>query len=220
MCLGVERLEPGDLKNLFAGAEANGWKAPADFPNENDINISSPNGFFPAKTDIFRAFEEITPEKVRHLVLGMDPYPDPIKGTTIPYATGLAFDVPDGCEDIPSSLNAIVNNIQNGVTKPSEKIEVFRSWIKNNGVLMLNSALTVRRGESGSHLEIWEEFTINVCANLISINKGVKLYALGAHARKILCKVLESAGVFVSCNHPSIAHVGGDRSFAKRFRLL
>ena len=179
--------------------------------------------FFPDREYLFKAFTLVKPEEVKYVVLGMDPYPDTIEGSSIPYATGIAFDVPDNVpdDDVPPSLNAFVEKIYDvrKLNTTQEKVKIFRDWIDRNKVLMLNSALTVRRNESGSHLQEWKMFATAICSTLIKRHPSVKSIALGAHARKIICTALEDAEIFTSCNHPSIAHVGGDRSFAKRFRL-
>lgn len=214
--LEAAQLHRGDLRKRFAKARRLGWEAQS-FPAEDMLGAT----VFPRPKDIFKALEVISPTEVKYLFLGMDPYPDLVEGTNMPYATGIAFDIPDECHLIPPSLEAFIAKIYDGTSPltPTQKVVLFRNWVENNKALMLNSALTVAPTKSGSHLSHWEPFTIEICANLIEQHPNAKLIALGAHARKVLCKALEKAGVFVSCNHPSIPYVGGERSFAARIVL-
>jgi uracil-DNA glycosylase len=118
-----------------------------------DIYDKSPVAVFPERSDLFRAFHLTSLEDVRVVILGQDPYPRP------PQAHGLAFSVPNGV-DIPPSLKTIYTNLEN-----DSAIEFSRpqngdltSWAKN-GVLLLNTALTVEEGDPGSYARRWKHFT-------------------------------------------------------------
>lgn len=102
----------------------------------------------------FRAFELVEPEDVRLLIVGQDPYPRPGD------ATGLAFSSPRG---IPPSMRNVYKAFEAhlpGFSRP--KVADLEHWARQ-GVLLLNTALTVRIGEIGSHMKIgWQAWTTGI----------------------------------------------------------
>lgn len=119
----------------------------------------------PDPARVFHAFRSIQPKQVRAVVLGMDPYHD---GN----ATGLAFAnniFRDGFKSLSPSLKVIRYSVLS-LTNP-EDLPIFdpslESWA-SQGILLLNSALTVRKGEPGSHLVAWKPFIKRVITGLSS----------------------------------------------------
>ncbi len=108
---------------------------------------------FPPRDLVFHAFELTPFRKVRVVVIGQDPYHGSGE------AMGLAFSVPDGVK-IPPSLVRVFKEIQDSVssTKITGTSGNLESWAKQ-GVLLLNSALTVEEHSPGSHMEVWTKFT-------------------------------------------------------------
>jgi uracil-DNA glycosylase len=102
----------------------------------------------------FRAFELVQPDDVRLLIVGQDPYPRPGD------ATGLAFHSRRG---IPPSMRNVYKAFEThlpGFSRP--QVANLEHWAAQ-GVLLLNTALTVRLGEIGSHLKIgWQGWTMGV----------------------------------------------------------
>lgn len=102
----------------------------------------------------FRAFELVQPEDVRLLIIGQDPYPRPGD------ATGLAFHCERG---VPPSMRNVYKAFEAhlpGFARP--KIANLEHWAAQ-GVLLLNTALTVRLGDIGSHMKIgWQAWTMGV----------------------------------------------------------
>ncbi|GAA2470888.1 uracil-DNA glycosylase [Terrabacter carboxydivorans] len=113
----------------------------------------SPAAVHPDRSDVFRAFHLTRLKDVRVAILGQDPYPHPGQ------ANGLAFSVPED-EPTPRSLRAIYTNLRddpaNQIAQPLHGD--LSAWAKN-GVLLLNTALTVQDGHPGSHARRWEHFT-------------------------------------------------------------
>lgn len=106
---------------------------------------------YPGPDQVFAAFALTPFKKVRVVILGQDPYPNPKD------ATGLAFAVRPG-HPLPRSLANIHLALQaEGITPPEDLIE----WA-NQGVLLLNTALTVPAGRAGGHLTLWRPFTKQV----------------------------------------------------------
>jgi len=118
-----------------------------------DIYDKSPKTVFPERSDLFRAFHLTSLEDVRVVILGQDPYPRPRQGH------GLAFSVPNGV-DIPRSLKTIYKNLESDPAIQFSRPDNgdLTSWAKN-GVLLLNTALTVEEGDPRSHARRWKPFT-------------------------------------------------------------
>lgn len=108
---------------------------------------------FPARTDIFRALELVRPADVKVVILGQDPYPTPGN------AHGLSFSVPPSVRT-PASLKAIYQSLARSF--PDWKAPAnghLQPWA-HQGVLLLNTILTVRSGEPMSHAKLgWQAFT-------------------------------------------------------------
>ena len=106
----------------------------------------------PAPTKVFRCFRETDPNNLKVVILGMDPYSD---GS----ATGLAFANPEDKKSISPSLRVIKDSVLSLVSSGETPIfdQTLETWAKQ-GILLLNSALTVRKGAVGSHLDAWKPF--------------------------------------------------------------
>jgi uracil-DNA glycosylase len=98
---------------------------------------------FPPAPQIFRALEDVPPEQARVVILGQDPYP------TRGHAHGLAFSVQAGTK-LPRSLSNVFRELEDDLGLPAPTHGDLSAWSKQ-GVLLLNSVLTVREGEAGSH---------------------------------------------------------------------
>lgn len=106
----------------------------------------------PDRTDIFRAFR-VPIESVRVVILGQDPYPTP------GHAVGLAFSTNRNVRPLPRSLANIFAELRDDLgIEPAEHGDLSR-WV-DQGVLLLNTSLTVREGEAGSHQSWpWKDVT-------------------------------------------------------------
>lgn len=129
------------------------YESPLTILNEQILpNIK----YYPEKENIFRVFK--TPVKnIKVVILGQDPYPSP--GDAI----GLSF--VNGTNKVPTSLRIIKKEIENEGFLNSD----IHSW-ENQGVFLLNTALTVEAGNAGSHLKYWKDFTKSVIQYLSAIN--------------------------------------------------
>lgn len=102
----------------------------------------------PKKDNIFKVFEKPMKD-IKVVILGQDPYPTP--GDAI----GLSF--VNGRGNTPVSLRNIYKEIVDSTTSSNEDIDINK-W-QEQGVFLLNTALTVETGKAGSHLKYWEDFT-------------------------------------------------------------
>lgn len=131
---------------------------------ERDLGLLYENStVYPKSTNIFRAFRECGYDMTKVVLLGMDPYHNLYKGE--PSACGLCFATENGYSN--PSLRIITEEMKNDIGyQGRHKPESENSKLKDRllqwpqeGVLMLNAALTVEKGLPGSHKKVWEEWT-------------------------------------------------------------
>lgn len=152
----------------------------------------------PASENVFRALERVSPEDVKVIILGQDPYPTPGN------AHGLSFSVQPGVK-IPRSLRTIFAELKRtapGWVEPANG--TLEAWA-DQGVLLLNAVLTVRAGEPLSHAGIgWEAFTAAVLRHAQAQSPFLVFLLWGAKAAAIAEPVIDSAKHAVLCtSHPS-----------------
>ena len=186
---------------------------------ENDKKV---NGrFYPDSKDLYRAFELTPLANIKVVIFGQDPYHGMNRDGS-PQAQGLSFSVKRG-EKIPSSLI----NIYKELKKTVAGFEVphhgdLTGWARQ-GVLMLNSCLTVRPSSPGCHKEIWLGFVKKVINAIIDTNPQCIFVLWGRKAQKIR-KMLGERATVLEAAHPSglSAHRGffGCDHFNEINRLL
>ena len=139
-------------------------------------------------------------DKVKVVITGQDPYPG-LEGT-VPHAMGLSFSVPCGVKP-PRSLNNIYKELAEdyGLVPPAHGD--LSAWA-DQGVLMLNSTLTLRQGEPTSHAKRgWESFTAAVIDRVNRMSQPVVFLAWGKHSHKLAAGVDESRHCVIRTSHPS-----------------
>lgn len=119
-------------------------------PSLNSI-YKSKDIIYPIPSNVFRVFKELRPDEVRVVILGQDPYHNG-------QAIGRAFAV--DTTPLPASLNIILAEMASSVYKENNFTidTTLTPWV-NQGVLLLNTALTVKKDTPGSHMHIWDPFT-------------------------------------------------------------
>jgi len=173
---------------------------------------------YPPMNDIFNALRYTSFENTKVVILGQDPYHEPGQ------AHGLCFSVKDGTLPPPSLIN-IYKEIKDdlGINNPSDYGELT-GWAKQ-GVLMLNTVLTVRRGQANSHKgKGWEQFTDRVISELNNKTTPVVFLLWGANARAKAQIITNPIHIKLSCAHPSplSAYNGffGCKHFSKTNEIL
>ena len=172
---------------------------------------------YPAGPNIFSAFEKTPFNNVKVVILGQDPYHNPGQ------AHGLAFSVQKGIPSPPSLVN-IYKEIHQDTGACIPKHGNLEQWAEQ-GVLLLNAALTVVANTPMSHSKIgWHEFT-NAVIRAISENKAHVVFILwGAFARSKQELIDSSKHLILTAAHPSplSAHNGffGCRHFSKANKWL
>lgn len=158
---------------------------------------------YPAQKNIFRAFIETPLDHVRVIILGQDPYP----GEDL--ANGLAFAHANNMTK-PASMVKIMAAVEKdgyGGLALTEMIEFkpdLMHWAKQ-GVLLLNSSLTLKAGTPGSHAEIWKPFTTYVVKTLSEVKKAMIWNCWGKEAQSFMTNVDIFQNFVLHQDHPSNA---------------
>lgn len=167
---------------------------------------------FPPAPHVFAALHATSPSDVKVVLLGQDPYHG------MGQAHGLCFSVQLGTP-IPPSLRNIHTELRSdlGITTPVHGN--LDAWARA-GVLMLNTTLTVREGQPGSHQgQGWETFTDEVIRVVNAGQEAVVFILWGAHARKKKALVTNPLHTVIEGPHPSplSAHNGffGSKPFSR-----
>ena len=151
---------------------------------------------FPPMNDIFNAFKFCAYEDVKVVILGQDPYHG--EGQ----AHGLAFSVKKGVE-APPSLKNIFKELTDDVGIATPTHGCLEGWARQ-GVFLLNTALTVRKGQPLSHRgKGWETFTDHVIALLSEREKPMVFLLWGSNARSKKPLIDRSKHLVLEAPHPS-----------------
>lgn len=172
---------------------------------------------YPHMNDIFNALRYTSYDKVKAVILGQDPYHG--EGQ----AHGLCFSVKKGVQPPPSLLN-IYKELQSDLSLPIPSHGELTEWA-NNGVLLLNTVLTVREGQANSHQNKgWEVFTDSVIKCLNHREKPVVFLLWGRNARSKRFLITNPNHMILEAAHPSplSAYNGffGSRHFSKSNSFL
>ncbi|WP_078556237.1 uracil-DNA glycosylase [Bacillus alkalicellulosilyticus] len=151
---------------------------------------------FPPKSDIFYAFELTPFDDVKVVIVGQDPYHGPEQ------AQGLSFSVKPGVK-IPPSLQNIFKELKNDLQMEAPTQGCLIPWAKQ-GVLLLNTVLTVRQGHANSHKKLgWETFTDAVITALNAREKPVIFLLWGRHAQMKETLLTGKHHTILKASHPS-----------------
>lgn len=151
----------------------------------------------PHYKDMFTAFKLTPLSKVKLVILGQDPYFNPGQ------AHGLAFSVLEDCP-IPASLRNIFKEINSDLDLDhSFPHGNLTSWA-SQGVLLINTVLTVRQGFANSHKDIgWESFTNRVISQINSENRPIVYLLWGKSAKDKIKLISNKKHLILSAAHPS-----------------
>ncbi|MAZ48576.1 MAG: uracil-DNA glycosylase [Halobacteriovoraceae bacterium] len=151
---------------------------------------------FPPHDQRFSAFELTPFKEVKVVIIGQDPYHG--EGQ----AHGLSFSVPMGVK-LPPSLKNIFKELETDLGCEGPTSGNLKGWAQQ-GVLLLNTVLTVRKSEAGSHQKKgWENFTDSVVANLNEQCEGLVFLLWGAPAQKKGKSIDRQRHLVLEAPHPS-----------------
>ncbi|HEU4717474.1 MAG TPA: uracil-DNA glycosylase [Bacteroidia bacterium] len=171
---------------------------------------------YPPGPLIFSAFNQTPFDAVKVVILGQDPYHGAGQ------ANGLCFSVSQGIKHPPSLVN-IFKEMQKDLNVPYPKTGDLSGWAKQ-GVLLLNTTLTVRAQTPASHQgQGWEEFTDAVIRSLSEKREGIVFILWGRHAQNKKALIDTSKHFILEAAHPSPYSANGFfgcRHFSKANYLL
>ncbi len=172
---------------------------------------------YPNGNNIFSAFNETSFDNVKAVIIGQDPYHGPSQ------AHGMCFSVKPGIKP-PPSLKNIYKELQADIGFKAPSHGYLLSWAEQ-GVLLLNTVLTVERAQAGSHRgKGWEQFTDEVIRVLNSKKENLVFFLWGSPAQKKGSIIDQNKHFVLKSVHPSplSAHRGflGCRHFSKANEFL
>ena len=151
---------------------------------------------YPPKQEVFRAFDWCDLDQLKVVIIGQDPYHGPGQ------ANGLCFSVRDQVA-IPPSLQNIFQEIHDDLGRPIPTTGNLERWAKQ-GVLLLNSTLTVRAHQAGSHRgQGWEQFTTQMISLVNSQRSGVVYLLWGRDAKNKRPLIDPEKNLILEAAHPS-----------------
>ncbi|AMO84230.1 Uracil-DNA glycosylase [Solibacillus isronensis B3W22] len=174
---------------------------------------------YPKKENIFNALQLTDYDNVKVVILGQDPYHGPNQ------AHGLSFSVEKG-QKLPPSLKNMMKELQQDIGCEIPEHGDLTSWAKQ-GVLLLNTVLTVQAGKANSHKgQGWEQFTNAVIELLAKREQPIVFLLWGkpAQSKRMLIEQISSNHIILQSPHPSplSAHRGffGSRPYSKANEAL
>lgn len=181
---------------------------------------------YPLKPKVFRVFKRVAPKSVKVIILGQDPYHSFHNG--MPDACGYSFltenryyppSLKNMFKELQEDENATTRDVKGALKRYLIENYPFDEWIQQ-GVLMLNTALTVEDGLPGSHFKIWERWSERLIKHLVNTYPDIVWILLGNKAQACLrnydCRKVEAT-------HPSPLAGGkffGSRIYSKTNELL
>ena len=189
------------------------WKELTDFVRGEYM---SGKKIYPAARDIFASFDLCPLDKVKVVIIGQDPYHEPGQ------AMGLCFSVPNGIDRPPSLVN-IYKEINDDLGRPSKTNGDLTDWARQ-GVLLLNSVLTVRAHSAASHAgKGWERFT-DAVIRVLSARSNLVYILWGSYAQRKCEFIDRDNNLVLSSVHPSPLSASrgffGNRHFSRANEYL
>ncbi len=173
---------------------------------------------YPPKKEVFSSFYFTDMDKVKVVILGQDPYHEPGQ------ACGMCFAVKPGVQ-LPPSLQNIYKEIQDDLGIPMNYNNGYLVKWARQGVLLINSVMTVEKGRANSHAgHGWETFTNNVIEKINTLDQPVVYLLWGNNARQKKQLITNPKHLILETVHPSPLSVYrgffGCRHFSKANEFL
>lgn len=198
-----EKLEPSGWGRIFKS-----FIFSSDFDNilTQLWNLSQADKrFTPTLKQLFRAFEECPYDKLQVVMIGQDPYPQ------LGVADGISFSC-SNTGQLQPSLRFILDEVNRTVYKghPGSLDVDLKRWA-NQGVLMLNTALTTEVSKIGAHYDIWKPFTAYLLDWLNNYNPGLVYVYMGKKAEEWSSLTHDDHNTKFMVKHPASAAYNGSK---------
>ena len=160
--------------------------------------------FTPPLKQVFRAFEECPYDNIQVVIIGQDPYPQ------LGVADGISFSC-SNTNKLQPSLRFILEEVNRTVYDNEVIIEDLdlKIW-SNQGILMLNTALTTEVGNIGSHYDIWRPFTTYLL-DWLNINKSELVYVYMGKKAEEWSSMTDDTNIKYFVKHPASAAYNGSK---------
>ena len=208
------------LQSFLSKADLTGWTNLEFFTNGTAERIAeilnehscAGKAILPPAENIYNALVRTPKEKTKVVILGQDPYPTPGD------AHGLAFSYV-GSRRLPASLKVILKEMAADIGGTVPTVGDLSSWA-DQGVLLLNTALTVESGKAGAHLKLgWQQLTEEIVKTLSNEKTPIVFMLWGSSARKYAEQIDPSKHLILEAGHPSplnrLRDFEGSRPFSK-----
>jgi uracil-DNA glycosylase len=190
--LDADGVDFGDWQSLLS--RWRGSAAGRELIDAVDARVAAGATVYPAQ--VFRALALTPLARVRVVMLGQDPYHGAGQ------AEGLAFSVPEG-QRVPPSLRNIFKELQRSLALPRPSTTSLVPWARQ-GVLLLNTSLTVEDGRPASHAKFgWQALTDEICVALAEDSSPKVFMLWGAHAQSKASLLTGGVHRVLMANHPS-----------------
>lgn len=180
-----------------------------EFSKISDVLVKEQAVITPSLLNVFRAFKECPYKDLKLVICGFDPYPGltPDKQRV---ADGIAFSSRNSINKPPKSLEFIYRAWEEDFTITMDRRNNDLTYLANQGVLFLNTALTTRIGKTGEHGKLWEPFIKYVLKMLNQYNNGIVYLFMGKVAQEFIPLLTKERNFVLKCSHPaSAAYSGG-----------
>lgn len=212
--ISIERFRPPELNNesVFTISQKYppiGWEILFNKKSKEELRLISSildrrekndGQYLPEKINIFRAFDLCPANKVSVVIFGQDPYHQVLYNGK-PRAQGLAFSVSED-DEIPSSLSNIFKEISSDLGIENDFRHGDLTYWAQQGILLLNTCLTVQPHIPKSHGKFWLSFIKKVIKFIAVLNKDC-IYVLWGGEAKSLKKFIEGNPPILEAAHPS-----------------
>jgi len=159
----------------------------------------------PKITEIFRAFKECPYAGMKVIIVGSSPYQGTLSnGERI--ADGLAFSSRNSVNKPPQSLEIIYKAIENNLNITMDRRNNDLTYLANQGVLLLNCALTTEKHKKDAHLELWQPFIEYVLKMIHYTCTGMIYVFVGENAQKFQHLITGTNDFVISVEEPEIFH--------------
>lgn len=158
--------------------------------------------FTPALKQLFRAFEECPVEKTKVIMIGQDPYPQPLVADGVAFSCSNTKKAEASLRYLLRAVDTTVPIEDKAVIEDEEKIDLVR--YSHQGILMLNSALTTEVGKVGKHVEVWKPFMEFLVDALNFQQSGLIWVLMGKQAQQYEALIGDHHTVIKS-THPAYA---------------
>lgn len=167
---------------------------------QNILCVTKEVYVLPPRDNIFRAFSFFDIRDLKVVIIGQDPYHTVFMNE--PLADGLCFSVNPQCKKVPPSLRTIFKELEYETKMPLRQNADLSDWAKQ-GVLLFNTALTVKTGKAGSHMKAWRPFTNDLIGYITQNTTNVVYILWGEHAKSFKGLINTNENLVLECRHPS-----------------